>query len=132
MLPTPIAKGTNQPNTRAGKLKGATPQKTPSGWRTTRPTMLAPMLLEGFALDEGRDAAGGLDDLDHALDLAAGFADVLGLVDGDGDGQLLAALFHGTTQVEQEFHPAPDRQAAPGVVGGVTPMRWRPWRPRPC
>ena len=77
-------------------------------------------LLEGFALDEGRDAAGGLDDLDHALDLPAGFADVLGLVDGDGDGQLLPALFHGTTQVEQEFHPAPDRQAAPGVVGGVS------------
>lgn len=40
VLPVPMAKGMNQPNTSAGKLKGATPPNTPRDCFVTFPVML--------------------------------------------------------------------------------------------
>ena len=119
VLPTPMAKGMNQPKTRAGKLKGATPQNTPRGDLTTRPLMLPAMWSSVFALDQGGDGQGGLDDLDHPLHLAPGFADVLGLVDGNGLGQILFLVDHGLPDGVQITHSLVESEIFPGIKGPV-------------
>ena len=70
VLPQAIAFGTNHSGTIAGKLNGEITPTTPSGWRieyTSTP-------VEAFSLNpplqQVRDPAGELDDLQRALHLA--------------------------------------------------------------
>ena len=70
MLPQASAIGNIHIGTIAGKLNGVMPAQTPSGWRTDQLSMPRADLLGELALEQMRDAAGELDDLDAARDLA--------------------------------------------------------------
>ena len=71
MFPHAIAIGNIHSGTIAGKLNGVMPAHTPSGWRSDQLSMPPPTLSLCSPAQALRDAAGELDDLDPALDLAA-------------------------------------------------------------
>ena len=70
VLPQASAIGNIHIGTIAGKLNGVMPAHTPSGWRTDQLSMPRADLLGELALQQMRDAAGELDDLEAAGDLA--------------------------------------------------------------
>ena len=70
MLPQAIAIGNIHIGTMAGKLNGVMPATTPSGWRIEYASTPVETFSENAALEQVRDAAGELDDLQAAGDLA--------------------------------------------------------------
>ena len=87
-----------------------------------------PGALGVFALERMRDAAGELDHLEPALDVAAGVGQHLAVLAGEQRGELVHARLD--QALELEHHP----RAALGVdrrPGGLAPPR-RPGRPRPA
>ena len=73
----------------AGKLNGVMPATTPSGWRIEYRSMPGPALVGELALQQMRDAAGELDDLEAALDIALGVRDRLAVLGGEQPRQRL-------------------------------------------
>ena len=82
-LPQASAIGNIHSGTIAGKLNGVMPAHTPSGWRIDQRVDAAADLLGELALQQMRDAAGELDDLEAAGDLALGVGQHLAVLRGD-------------------------------------------------
>ena len=80
MLPQAIATGNIHIGTMHGKLNGVMPATTPSGWRIVQLSMPVDDLVGEVALEQLRDAAGELDDLDAARHLALRVAEHLAVL----------------------------------------------------
>ena len=72
MLPQAMASGNIHIGTMAGKLNGVMPATTPTGCRMRVRVDAGGDVLREAALEQVRDAAGELDDLQAAGDLARG------------------------------------------------------------
>ena len=75
VLPQAIAIGNIHIGTMAGKLNGVMPATTPTGCRIEYDVDAGRHVLREAALEQVRDAAGELDDLEAAGDLAGGVAE---------------------------------------------------------
>ena len=73
------------------------------------------------ALDQRRHAAGDLDVLDAATDLAARLSQSLAALGGQDPGQVFETLLQGLLEGEEVLHPLGDRRAPPLRQGGLRP-----------
>ena len=80
MFPQAIATGNIHIGTMAGKLNGVIPAHTPSGWRIEWLSTPVADLFGELALEQVRDPAGELDDLEAARDLALGVGERLAVL----------------------------------------------------
>ena len=117
MLPAAMAMGKNHIGTMAGKLNGQMMPTGPEGLADGVDVDLGRGVLGEPALEQMRDAAGELDDLLAAADLAEGVGDDLAVLAGDDLGQLTLAGVEQFAEVEQDL----------GALGqrGVPPRRER-------
>ncbi len=88
MLPQAIATGCIHIGTIDGKLNGVMPATTPSGSRNENDVDAGRDLVGVLALEQLRDPAGELDDLQPALHLAERVGDDLAVLVGDHLGEL--------------------------------------------
>ena len=88
-------------------------------------------LLRVGALQELRDAADVLDDLDAALHLAERVGEHLAVLGGEEPRQVLAVLVDELVDAEEELCALRERPVAPGRVTRPSPPRRRGRSPRP-
>ncbi len=101
VLPAAIAIGKNHIGTIAGKLNGLMMPTTPSGCRSEYTSTPGRDLLAVLALGEVRDAAGELDDLEAAGDLATRVGEHLAVLGGEDRGQFVFASVQDLAEREQ-------------------------------
>ena len=113
MLPQASAIGNIHIGTIAGKLNGVMPAHTPSGWRSDQLSMPRADLLGELALQQMRDAAGELDDLDAAGDLALGVGKHLAVLFRDRAGQRVVLARQELQELEQDAGAGQRRRRGP-------------------
>ena len=114
MLPQASAIGNIHIGTIAGKLNGVMPAQTPSGWRTDQLSMPRADLLGELALQQMRNAAGELDDLEAARDLALGVGEDLAVLFGDQARQRVVVAVQQFEELEQHARAGQRRRRRPG------------------
>lgn len=110
----PIAKGINQPKTSAGKLNGATPQKNPDRGLNHAAIDVVCDALDRLTLNQRRNRARHLNDLDDTADLTSRLSDVLTLVDGNGLGKGFQIVLQGLMHEVDVVHALRQRHGFPG------------------
>ena len=113
MLPVAIAMGKNHIGTMAGKLNGLMTPTGAEGLADRVDVDLGRGVLGEAALEQMRDAAGELDDLLAAADLAERVGDDLAVLAGDDLGQLALALVEQLAEREQDLGAFGQRGVAP-------------------
>ena len=106
MLPQAIATGYIHIGTITGKLNGVMPATTPSGSRKENESTPAETWSEYSPLSRVRDAAGELDHLEAALDLAQRVGDHLAVLVGDQPGELVGLAVDQLAEGEQDLASA--------------------------
>ena len=120
----------------AGKLNGVIPATTPSGWRIEYTSIPVEACSEKPPLSERRDAAGELDHLEPARDLAHRVGEHLAVLGGEDPREVLSVRVEELADREEELGALRERRRAPRLerLGGVLDRRGdllRPTRGRP-
>ena len=125
-LPVAMAIGKNHSGTIAGKLNGLITPTTPERLLDREDVDVGRDVLRHRALDQVRQRAGELDDLEPAGDLAAGVGEHLAVLGGEDRGELALAAVEQLAEGEHHRLPLGD--------GGLAPARRRPCgrSPRRC
>ena len=97
----------------AGKLNGVMPATTPSGWRSDHEFDLGADIAAVLAFQEMRDAAGEIDDVDAAGELAARIGVGLAMLLGDGAGNLVGVTVEKLLEAEHVGGALERRRRAP-------------------
>ena len=113
VLPQAMASGNIHIGTMAGKLNGVMPATTPTGCRIEYESTLGGDVLREAALEQVRDAAGELDDLQAPRHLARGVGGDLAVLLGDQLGQFGGVVADQLAECEQDRGAPGQRGAAP-------------------
>ena len=113
-----MAIGKNHIGTMAGKLNGEMMPTTPSGCRDGVHVDLGRGVLGEAALDQVRDAAGELDDLLAAADLAERVGEHLAVLGGDDRCQLFLARVQQLAESEEDLRALGQRGVPPPRKSG--------------
>ena len=118
VLPQASATGNIHIGTMAGKLNGVMPAQTPSGWRIDQLSTSRADILGELALQQMRDAAGELDDLEPADARSLGVAQHLAVLGGDDGGELVQIGLDQGFEAEHDPGALQRRRRGPGREGG--------------
>ena len=138
VLPQAIATGCIHIGTITGKLNGVIPAQTPSGWRKRVDVDAGRDLVGVLALEQLRDAAGELDDLQAALHLARASSTTLPCSEAMIAASSLGCAFDQLAEGEHHLgaRRSDDCRPLPNAAGRLRPRRRRRRarraRPRPA
>ncbi len=113
VLPQAMAMGKNHIGTMAGKLNGVMTATTPSGWRIECTSTFVDALSVEPALQQVRNAASELDDLEAAADLAEGVAEDLAVLRGEDRGKLCLTRVEQLAELEEHLRSFGQRRSPP-------------------